>query len=156
MSPVPPIKLPEDQFAALEAAYAKPPRAYHDFNHVREVLRHHADVAAGPGWVQPAETFLAVLYHDAVYEAGRGDNETRSAELAVAAIAKWLPEASVDASRVAELIGLTARPGQFSPSYFGDGAVPDDTRPFLTCAMAIPGPEPAGFPAPARRPPPQP
>src|SRR3546814_3051353 len=83
MSPVPPIKLPEDQFAALEAAYAKPPRAYHDFNHVREVLRHHAEVAAGPGWVQPAETFLAVLYHDAVYEAGRGDNETRSAELAV-------------------------------------------------------------------------
>src|SRR3546814_5523588 len=56
-----------------------------------------------------SETFLAVLYHDAVYEAGRGDNETRSAELAVAEIAKWLPEASVDASRVAELIGLTAR-----------------------------------------------
>src|SRR3546814_4213229 len=92
MSPVPPIKLPEDQFAALEAAYAKPPRAYHDFNHVREVLRHHAEVAAGPGWVQPAETFLAVLYHDAVYEAGRGDNETRSAELAVAEIAKWRSE----------------------------------------------------------------
>src|SRR3546814_1856995 len=69
MSPVPPIKLPEEQFAALETAYAKPPRAYHDFNHVREVLRHHAEVAAGPGWAQPAETFLAVLYHDAVYEA---------------------------------------------------------------------------------------
>src|SRR3546814_8462172 len=107
MSPVPPIKLPEEQFAALETAYAKPPRAYHDFNHVREVLRHHVEVAAGPGWAQPAETFLAVLYHDAVYEAGRGDNETRSAELAVAEIAKWLPEASVDASRVAELIELT-------------------------------------------------
>src|SRR3546814_13895959 len=147
MSPVPPIKLPEDQFAALEAAYAKPPRAYHDFNHVREVLRHHAEVAAGPGWVQPAETFLAVLYHDAVYEAGRGDNETRSAELAVAEIAKWLPEASVDASRVAELIGLTARHGQFSPSDFGDGAVADDTRHFLDCDMAILGAEPAVFDA---------
>src|SRR3546814_1541341 len=147
MSPVPPIKLPEEQFAALEAAYAKPPRAYHDFNHVREVLRHHAEVAAGPGWAQPAETFLAVLYHDAVYEAGRGDNETRSAELAVAEIAKWLPEASVDTSRVAELIELTARHGQFSPGDFGDGAVADDTRHFLDCDMAILGAEPAVFDA---------
>src|SRR3546814_1812421 len=121
MSPVPPIKLPEEQFAALETAYAKPPRAYHDFNHVREVLRHHAEVAAGPGWAQPAETFLAVLYHDAVYEAGRGDNETRPAELAVAEIAKWLPEASVDASRVAELIELTARHGKFALGDFGAG-----------------------------------
>src|SRR3546814_10632482 len=147
MSPVPPIKLPEEQFAALETAYAKPPRAYHDFNHVREVLRHHAEVAAGPGWAQPAETFLAVLYHDAVYEAGRGDNETRSAELAVAEIAKWLPEASVDASRVAELIELTARHGQFAPGDFGDGAVADDTRHFLDCDMAILGAEPAVFDA---------
>src|SRR3546814_526155 len=113
MSPVPPIKLPEDQFAALEAAYAKPPRAYHDCSHGREVWRHPAEVAAGLGWAQPAETFLAVLCHDAVYEAGGGDNEARSAELAVAEIAKWLPEASVDASRVAELIELTARHGQF-------------------------------------------
>src|SRR3546814_9850199 len=136
MSPVPPIKLPEDQFAALEAAYAKPPRAYHDCNHVREVLRHHAEVAAGPVWVQPAETFLAVLYHDPVYESGRGDNETRSAELAVAEIAKWLPEASVDASRVAELLGPTARHGQFSPCVFGDGAVADANLHFLARDLA--------------------
>src|SRR5690606_27903307 len=79
-----PLILPDAQSDALEAAYATPPRAYHNFDHVREVLRHHADVAAGPGWAQPVETFLAVLYHDAVYEAGRGDNEVRSAEMAVA------------------------------------------------------------------------
>src|SRR3546814_6092112 len=65
-------------------------------------------------------------------------------------IAKWLPEASVDASRVAELIGLTARHGQFSPSDFGDGAVADDTRHFLDCDMAILGAEPAVFDAYAR------
>ena len=147
MPPVPPIKLPEEQLAALEAAYASTPRAYHDFNHVREVLRHHAEVAAGPGWAQSEETFLAVLYHDAVYEAGRGDNETRSAELAVAEIAKWLPEASIDASRVAELIELTARHGQFSPDDFGDDATAGDTRHFLDCDMAILGAEPAVFDA---------
>lgn len=147
MSPVPPIELPEQQVAALEAAYTEPPRAYHDFGHVREVLRHHADVAAGPGWAQPVETFLAVLYHDAIYEAGRSDNETRSAELAVAGIAKWLPEAGVDAARVAELIELTARHGKFSPGDFGSGAIADDTRHFLDCDMAILGAEPATFDA---------
>lgn len=147
MSTFPPIRLPDGQFAALEAAYAEPPRAYHDFDHVREVLRHHADVAAGPGWAQPAETYLAVLYHDAIYEAGRSDNEIRSAELAVAAIAKWLSGAPVDAARVAELIELTARHGKFSPGDFGSGAIADDTRHFLDCDMAILGAEPAAFDA---------
>ncbi len=147
MPQVPPIKLPEGQFAALEAAYAEPPRAYHDFDHVREVLRHHADVAAGPGWAQPAETFLAILYHDAVYEAGRSDNETRSAELAVAEIAKWLPGSGVDATRVARLIELTARHGQFAPDDFGGDAFASDSRHFLDCDMAILGAEPAVFDA---------
>lgn len=142
-----PLTLSTAQLDELACAYAVPPRAYHDFGHVREVLRHHADVAAGPGWAQPEETFLAVLYHDAVYEAGRSDNETRSAELAVAAIARWLPDAGVDARRVAELIELTARHGQFTPDAFGEGAIADDTRHFLDCDMAILGAEPDVFDA---------
>src|SRR3546814_216155 len=98
-------------------------------------------------WSSDVCSSYLLLYHDAVYEAGRGDNETRSAKLAVAEIAKWLPEASVDASRVAELIELTARHGQFAPGDFGDGAVADDTRHFLDCDMAILGAEPAVFDA---------
>ena len=50
-------------------------RAYHDFMHVREVLHHYADVAVGPGWTQPVEVYLAVLYHDAIYQPGRKDND---------------------------------------------------------------------------------
>jgi predicted metal-dependent HD superfamily phosphohydrolase len=88
-----------------------------------------------------------VLYHDAIYEAGREDNETRSAEFAVAGIARWMPDAGVDALRVAELIELTARHGQFGPDDFGDGAIADDTRHFLDCDMAILGAEPAVFDA---------
>jgi predicted metal-dependent HD superfamily phosphohydrolase len=147
MTDIAPLKLPEGQLAALAQAYATPPRAYHNDDHVREVLRHHADVAAGPGWRQPDETRLAVLYHDAVYEAGRSDNETRSAELAAVEIARWLPEAGIDTKRVLELIELTARHGQFTPADFGDGAVADDTRHFLDCDMAILGAEPAAFDA---------
>ena len=139
--------LPPAQQSALEATYATPVRAYHDFGHVQEVLRHYADVAAGPGWAQPAEVRLAVLYHDAIYEAGRKDNEARSAELAMAHIAQWLPEAGVDALRVAELINLTARHGQFSPGDFGEDGLSLDACHFLDCDMAILGAAPAAFDA---------
>ena len=39
MSAQPPVELPEAQWDALRAAYATPPRAYHNFGHVQEVLR---------------------------------------------------------------------------------------------------------------------
>ena len=145
MNPMQP--LPEGQMHALELAYATPPRAYHDFNHVAEVLRHYAAVAEGPGWLQPLEVRLAVLYHDAVYEPGRKDNEARSAAFAREQIGHWLPGAGVEVGRVAELIELTARHGQFRPADFGKTAVADDTRHFLDCDMAILGAEPAGFDA---------
>ena len=139
--------LPEGQMQALEAAYAQPPRAYHDIRHVAEVLRHYEEVSAGPGWVQPMEVRLAVLYHDAVYEPGRTDNEARSAAFAADQIARWLPAAGVETARVAELIELTARHGQLDPMQFGKTAVADDTRHFLDCDMAILGAEPAVFDA---------
>lgn len=141
------LVLPPEQESALEAAYATPPRAYHDFSHIREVLRHYDAVAAGPGWVQPMEVQLAVLYHDAIYEAGRSDNEARSADLAVEHIARWLPDAGVDANRVAELIVFTARHGKFTPDDFAGDAVPADAMHFLDCDMAILGAEPAVFDA---------
>ena len=133
------LDLPDAQWAALEAAYAQPPRAYHHFGHVQEVLAHYRDVAAGPGWSRPREVALAVLYHDAVYVAGRADNEARSAELARAQVARWLPGAGIDADRVAWLIELTARHGAHAPGDFAAGAEGDDTRHFLDCDMAILG-----------------
>ncbi|MCI4566601.1 hypothetical protein [Lysobacter sp. CFH 32150] len=142
MTPDAPLVLPREQQTTLEAAYATPPRAYHNFQHVQEVLRHYDAVTAGPGWTQPAEVYLAVLYHDAIYEAGRRDNETRSAELAVDHIARWLPDRSLDPARVAELIHLTARHGQFAP-----GDVDGDAALFLDCDMAILGAEPVTFDA---------
>lgn len=142
-----PLLLPTGMLSALEAAYASPPRAYHDFGHVQEVLHRFAEVTIGPGWTQPAEVYLAVLYHDAVYEAGRKDNEARSAELAMAQIAQWLPEQGVDALRVAELIELTARHGQFSPGDFGEDGFSLDARHFLDSDMAILGAAPEAFDA---------
>lgn len=127
-----PLELPEGLVAALEAAYAQPPRAYHHVGHVHEVLAHWADVAAGPGWERPCETFLAVLYHDAIYEPGKRDNETRSAAFATGEIARWLPDAGIDTARVVELVALTARHGRLQP-----GDVDGEAALFLDCDMAI-------------------
>jgi predicted metal-dependent HD superfamily phosphohydrolase len=146
MSAQPPVELPEAQWDALRAAYAMPPRAYHNFDHVKEVLRHYNEAATGPGWRQPREVYLAVLYHDAIYEPGRRDNESRSAGLAREHIARWLPDAGINADRVAELIELTARHGAMQPDAFA-GDTADDTRLFLDCDMAILGAEPAAFDA---------
>lgn len=136
------LNLPEAQRTALEAAYATPPRAYHNFQHVLEVLRHYDTVAEGPGWRQPREVQLAVLYHDAIYEAGRGDNEARSAQLAQEQIARWSPAAGVDAARVVQLIELTARHGGLAPD-----DVDGEAALFLDCDMAILAASPQAFDA---------
>lgn len=125
---------------ALLAAYAQPPRAYHNVAHVFAVLEHYKDVVANVGWQEPVEVFLAVLYHDAVYEPGSRENEARSAELARAHIQCWL--SGVDAERVARLIELTARHGQLAP-----GTVNSDEALFLDCDMAILGADAAAFAA---------
>src|SRR5262249_40578115 len=90
--PAPPgLTLPAALWQELRAAYATPPRAYHGLDHVHEVARRFDEVARHVGWQRPHEVFVAVLYHDAIYVAATGDNEARSAHLAEAAIARWLP-----------------------------------------------------------------
>lgn len=142
-----PLTLPDGQVEVLRSAYRTPERAYHNWEHVQEVLRHYGDVVHGPGWSRPLEVWLAVLYHDAVHDPRRRDNEARSARLAVAEIGRWLPGAGLDRDRVSTLIELTARHGQHAPGDFGTGPDADDTRHFLDCDMAILGAEPDAFDA---------
>jgi predicted metal-dependent HD superfamily phosphohydrolase len=119
-----PVELPGATWAALERAYANPPRAYHTLEHVLEVAR----LWAKESWKQPRETFLAVLFHDAVYVVGNSDNEQKSADL------------SGDDPRVRELILLTARHGRLAPK-----DVDDEAAKFLDCDMAILGASPEEF-----------
>lgn len=127
---------------AIRAAYETPPRAYHSFAHVQAVLGHFHQVAAGPGWQAPKEVFLAILFHDAIYEAGRKDNEAKSADLARTAIETFLPRAGLDVARIEALIRLTARHGRVKPS-----EVDPDAAHFLDCDMAILGAPPEVFDA---------
>lgn len=138
------MRFPEALLQAARDAYAQPPRAYHGFSHAEDVLRHVADVAAGPGWLQPNEVHLAALFHDAVYHPGAADNEARSADLAASAIAAWLPDAGIDTPRVRHLILLTARHGALQPH---DVDADADAALFLDCDMAILGATPARFDA---------
>lgn len=129
-----PLRLPDALVAELAAAYGEPHRAYHTATHVAEVLGWFDRVADDLGWQRPAETYVAVVFHDAIYAPGAKDNEARSAE--------WARRAglAVDANRVAELINLTARHGSID-------AVDPEAALFLDCDMAIVGSSPDAFDA---------
>ncbi|MDG2527017.1 hypothetical protein P6166_16820 [Stenotrophomonas sp. HITSZ_GD] len=142
MQSIVPLPLQPAQWEALQAAYAQPPRAYHHWGHIEAVLQGYAEVAACPGWRQPREVALALLFHDAIYEPGQRDNEARSAELARTTIPRWWPDAGLDIARVAELILLTARHGQLAPA-----DVDADAALMLDCDMAILAAPPAQFDA---------
>lgn len=127
---------------AVAEAYATPPRAYHNLRHVEELLGWFAQVRdAGPGWQRPDDVLAALLFHDAIYEPLRSDNEARSAVFAGEQItALGLP---CDAARVSVLIEATARHGAALP----DGVEDADLAHFLDADMAILGALPARFDA---------
>jgi predicted metal-dependent HD superfamily phosphohydrolase len=134
-----PLTLPVAQYESLRDVYASPPRTYHHFGHVQDVLAHYRTVDTGPGWHRPREVWLAVLYHDAVYVPGRSDNEAASARLAIEHIERWWSQAGIDAQRVADLILLTARHGALGIEDAGTGEAGEDACRFLDCDMAILG-----------------
>jgi predicted metal-dependent HD superfamily phosphohydrolase len=128
--------------SAVAEAYRSPPRAYHDLRHIEELLGWYESVRTqGPGWRAPHDVLCAVLYHDAIYVAGRSDNEARSAQLAVEQITRFgLP---CDPPRVSAMILATARHG----SELIDEAQDPDLAHFLDADMAILGAPPARFDA---------
>ncbi len=134
-----PFVCPPRLEAALRAAYTEPPRAYHDFSHVEEVLGHMASV---PSWSDPVAVALAVLYHDAIYEAGKPGNEARSAALAAEQIAQHLPSYVAKVDSVKSLILLTARHGRLERS-----DVDREAALFLDCDMAVLGSDPSRYDA---------
>jgi predicted metal-dependent HD superfamily phosphohydrolase len=136
------LAIPTALWASVCAAYGGAGRAYHDLRHVGEVLERYDEVARVPGWTRPAEVLLALLMHDAVYVAGRHDNEAESAALARDAVARWLPDAGLDVGRIEALILLTARHGALAP-----GDVDAEAALFLDCDMSILGAQPARYDA---------
>jgi predicted metal-dependent HD superfamily phosphohydrolase len=125
-----PLVLPDALLTELASAYREPQRAYHDAMHIAELLRWFDRVADGPGWDQPADIYVALLFHDAIYVPGAKDNEAASAAWARRAIAQH--GIAVDADHVASLIALTAQHGTIARAA-------GDTALFLDADMAIVG-----------------
>jgi predicted metal-dependent HD superfamily phosphohydrolase len=75
---------PPGLWAALEARYAEPHRAYHTLDHLAFCFGEYDRVA---GQIQePVALEFALWFHDAVYDTHRTDNELRSANWAVDAL----------------------------------------------------------------------
>ncbi|MPY95739.1 MAG: metal-dependent phosphohydrolase [Acidimicrobiia bacterium] len=89
----------------LLAAYGEPHRRYHGTAHLEMVLR-VLDELHAPG--RPTAAARAALwFHDAVYDARRGDNEAASAALARARLGA-LGVAADEVERIAALVEATA------------------------------------------------
>lgn len=69
---------------AIARAYAG--RAYHNLDHLTEMLSHYRGIPPDLAPAAPPIFGIALIYHDIVYRAGRADNEARSADMAVAAL----------------------------------------------------------------------
>ncbi len=128
-----PYKIAPELEALLVRHYSEPHRAYHNANHITEVLGWFDLVTDELGWQQPRDVYDAILFHDAIYDAQAKDNETRSAQLALA---------HGCSPRTAELIALTALHGKLTRA-----ELDDDAAMFLDCDTAILGAAPEAFEA---------
>ncbi len=135
-----PAPLPAGMLDDVVAAHRVGRRAYHDLAHVAAVARAVDEAGQRAGEPTSLETFLAVLFHDAVYDPSRRDNEARSAELANALAGRWLRDCTLDCARVEHLILLTARHGRIASAEVDAAAAR-----FLDADMAILGAPPEVF-----------
>lgn len=121
-----PIVLSPEVRADLVLRYREPHRAYHTVEHIDALLRWFDTVIdEGPGWREPVDVYWAILWHDAVYDARRHDNEERSARLAH----PW-------SARAADYVRLTAKHGSLTAADVG--ADPDAAH-FLDADLSILG-----------------
>jgi predicted metal-dependent HD superfamily phosphohydrolase len=91
-------------FERVRSAYDSPGRAYHAWPHILACLKEFRQVT----FDNPRAVFLALLFHDAIYVAGRKDNEAKSAELATRTLTEWSDVAESEREEISAMIMLTA------------------------------------------------
>ncbi len=103
--------------------WQEPHRRYHGLDHLRDCLL-RLDESPATGMERDLAE-AALWYHDVIYRPGAPDNEARSAELALAALAEGgVPQAT--AVNVAQLVRLTDH-----------AALPDDPVGELVCDVDL-------------------
>jgi predicted metal-dependent HD superfamily phosphohydrolase len=84
--------------------YSEPHRHYHTYQHLAECFEKVQDIISLAE--HPAEVYVALWFHDAIYDTQRHDNEERSADWARSA-ARDLGANAESAQRIHELIMFT-------------------------------------------------
>lgn len=98
-------EVPADVLDELRARYGEPQRAYHSWAHIEALMRWFGEVR--PQLHDPEAVLYAVLFHDAVYDPARSDNEPASATLLRERMTGRLPPETLE--RAAVLIEATQR-----------------------------------------------
>lgn len=115
-------------FAAARAAYESPGRHYHAWSHIEACLGEFRSFA----WDEPRAALLALLFHDAVYVAGRRDNEALSADMADAAMRQWTDADDAEREAVRTTILATAH-------HHANAGASADTARLLDIDLAVLG-----------------
>jgi len=115
-------------------AYDSPGRHYHAWSHIEACLSEFAQAH----FEAPRAALVALLFHDAVYVAGRRDNEALSAQLADEAMAAHCDASPDDRRAVTQLILLTA-------SHHAHGVLSNDAATFLDIDLAVLGADEATY-----------
>ncbi|MCC6677645.1 MAG: hypothetical protein IT436_10920 [Phycisphaerales bacterium] len=108
-------------FETIEAMYAHPRRMYHNLDHIRDCLDVFDDVG---GAEEPISLELAIWLHDCIYEPGRPDNESMSAEVAVM-FGRELGLSPAVVARVQDLILATRHTAESEPGTGDAGLIAD-------------------------------
>lgn len=123
-------------FDVLVAAYTAPERHYHNLEHLAEMFRvvdRLSNLVEDPGAL-----YLAVWFHDAVYDSRAKDNEKRSGELAVDLLGPiGVPASTIE--RIVQMIWATAHTLDPLPP------ASRDTQVLLDADLAILGASPERY-----------
>jgi predicted metal-dependent HD superfamily phosphohydrolase len=125
---------PESVFDSARAAYASPGRFYHTWDHVLDCV----DKLRAMPCEAPRTIFLALVFHDAIYVAGRPDNEALSAELAMRTLRGATPLAPAELAEVERIILATR-------SHVPEPGATLDLRVALDIDMSILGASPGRY-----------
>jgi predicted metal-dependent HD superfamily phosphohydrolase len=123
-------------FNQLVERYSEKGRAYHNLSHVRALLETGAAYKAAIE--NPQAVFFAIWFHDAIYDTQAGDNEERSASMAVEALTQMaVPEATI----------LLVQKMILATKHHGAEGLPYDGKLFLDFDLSILGREEAVYKA---------
>ena len=133
----------EAAIEALLVRYAEPHRKYHTARHIMVMLRHVLDLFQSIQVQASMEVIAACLYHDAIYDTTRTDNEELSAALATREL-EGIGWSHSRCGSVAAMIIATAGHVVDAP----DGVAADrDTAILLDADLAILGSDPSAYQA---------